>query len=73
MRVIKTTSEVLTKLFGEVEFNTWDIEHNGNWLEVRPHKNPALFKVECLLSEFNESINNEVAFKEAYENYFEEI
>lgn len=73
MRVIKTTAEVLTKLFGEVEFNTWDIEHNGNWLEISPHKKPGLFQVNCLLSEFTRTISNEVAFKEAYVNYFEEI
>ena len=43
MQVIKTTSDVLTKLFGVTSNDLWDIAHNGNWIEIRPHRKPGLF------------------------------
>ena len=73
MRVIKTTSDVLTKLFGVTSNDLWHIAHNGNWIEIRPHRKTGLFQVNCLLSKFTKTISNEVAFQKSYENYFEEI
>lgn len=73
MRVARAKLERLIEAFGEPINGCWDIAHEGNWIEVKPHKKPGLFQVNCLLSEFTRTISNEVAFKEAYVNYFEEI